>query len=70
MNPTRCKNCKHYTWTIEGDAWCSKKICYTNNDGCCSEFKRSRCNIFWQIVALAIPFVALALLIIKVIANG
>lgn len=65
MKQARCRNCKHYTWTIEGDAWCSNKICYTNNDGCCSEFERSRCNIFLPILALAILFVSLIILIIK-----
>ena len=35
----KCKNCVHHSWTIEGDAWCEKKIQYTNEDGCCNSYK-------------------------------
>ena len=70
MMRAKCKNCKHYTWTIEGDAWCSKNICYTNNDGCCSEYKRCRCNIGCQIAVMAIPIVAFVIALIALLMNG
>lgn len=35
----RCKNCVYRTHTIEGDAWCSRYVKYTNDDSCCTQYE-------------------------------
>ena len=66
----RCKNCVHRSWTIEGDAYCDKNIRYTNDDGCCSEFKPVFKMSLSSIIALSIAIVALILSLTRLLAHG
>lgn len=66
----RCKNCVHRSWTIEGDAYCDKNIHYTNDDGCCSDFKPMLGISRFSIIALCFAIVAFVLSLLRLIANG
>ena len=63
----RCKNCVHRSWTIEGDSYCDKNNHYTNEDGCCSQFKKDALPI---IVCLCVAVLGIIIFLLKSIANG
>lgn len=65
----RCKNCVHRSWTIEGDTYCVKHHNYTNDDGCCSEFKKDAMTVV-SIVLSCLAVVAFILFLLKLVANG
>lgn len=66
----RCKNCVHRSWTIEGDTYCNKNIKYTNEDGCCSDFKPKLGIPLSSIIALCIAIVAFVLSLLRMLADG
>lgn len=60
----RCKNCSHYSWTIEGNAWCEKRMQYTNEDGCCNSYDNEKKETL--VAGVVVAFVcALLVLLIK-----
>ena len=58
---SKCKNCVHHSWTIEGDAWCDKQMQYTNEDGCCNSYRNEGKETLMVLLAVAIICSLLAL---------
>lgn len=53
------KNCAYRTHTIEGDAWCSQYIKYTNDDSCCAKFESKFPMSASSVIALVIALIGL-----------
>ena len=62
MNP-KCKNCVHHSWTIEGDAWCEKKMHYTNEDGCCKSYESNGKQTWTTVIAIAVLLITMLVVI-------